>query len=87
MNTEIRANQGYEIIEGCTIGQKEIVIGNHPKAPNPYVCWFCKDGDNYYQGCYCNTIETAREKLIERYQDECQMPCNLYNKKENLHHG
>jgi hypothetical protein len=71
MDTEKRSNQGYEIIEGCTIGQKEIVIGYHPKAPNPYVCWYCKDRSNYYQGCYCNTIEAARKKLIERYQDEC----------------
>lgn len=87
MNVNKRSNQGYEIIEGCTIGSKKIVIGHHSKAPNPYVCWFCKGGDNYYQGWYCNTIEAAREKLIERYQSECQMPYNLYNKKENLHHG
>ena len=26
---EKRFNQGYEIIEGCTIGSKEIVIGYH----------------------------------------------------------
>lgn len=73
MNVNKRSNQGYEIIESCTIGSKEIVIGHHPKAPNPYVCWYCKESNNYYQGCYCNTIEAAREKLIERYQDECQM--------------
>lgn len=37
MNVNKRSNQGYEIIEGCTIGSKEIVIGHHRTAPNPYV--------------------------------------------------
>lgn len=75
-NAEIRSNQGYEIIESCTIGSKEIVIGYHRTAPNPYVCWYCKGSDNYYQGWYCNTLAAAREKLIERYQSECEMPYN-----------
>lgn len=74
MNTGIRVNQGYEIIEGCTIGSKEIVIGYHRAAPNSYVCWYCKGGDDYYQGWYCNTLAAAREKMVERYQDECQIP-------------
>ena len=48
MSGETRSNQGYEIIESCTIGNTELVIGHHPTAPNPYVCWYCKGGDNYY---------------------------------------
>ena len=79
MTTEKRINQGYEIVESCTIGNKELVIGHHPKAPNPYVCWYCKGGDNYYYGYYCNTIAEAREKLAERYQSECQMPYNQHS--------
>ena len=79
MYTETRFNQGYEIIESCSIGSKEIVIGHHPKAPNPYVCWYCKVGDSYYQGWYCNTLTAAREKLIGRYQSECEMPYNQHN--------
>ena len=79
MNTEKRINQGYEIIDSCTIGNKELVIGHHPKAPNPYVCWYCKGGDNYYWGYYCNTLEAAREKLAERYLSESQMPYNQHN--------
>ncbi len=39
MDGGTRSNQGYEIIESCTIGNTELVIGHHPKAPNPYVCW------------------------------------------------
>ena len=69
--TEKRTNNGYEIIEGATIGNKEIVIGYNPKAPSPYVCWYCDDGNNYYWGYYCNELSEARKKLNERYQMEC----------------
>ena len=76
MEQEKRINQGYEIIESCTIGSKELVIGHNPKAPNPYVCWYCKGGDNYYWGCYCNELSAARESLSERYNEERRMPYN-----------
>ena len=76
MSEETRSNQGYEIIESCTIGSTELVIGHNPKAPNPYVCWYCKGGDNYFWGYDCNDISVAREKLNERYQTECRMPYN-----------
>lgn len=46
MNEEKRINGGYEIIESCTIGSNELVIGHNPKAPNPYVCWYCKTARN-----------------------------------------
>lgn len=39
---EKRINGGYEIIESCTIGNNELVIGHNAKAPNPYVCWYCR---------------------------------------------
>lgn len=74
MEEEKRSNGGYEIIESCTIGSTELVIGHDPKAPNPYVCWYCKGGGNYFWGTYCDTIEAARENLSERYQRECLMP-------------
>ena len=45
---EKRINGGYEIIESCTIGNNELVIGHNSKAPNPYVCWYCKDGSDYF---------------------------------------
>ena len=76
MDEEKRINGGYEIIENCTVGRTELVIGHHPTAPNPYVCWYCKNGTDYYWGHYCNSIEAAREKLNERYQTECNMPYN-----------
>ena len=76
MSEETRSNQGYEIIESCTIGSTELVIGYNPKAPNLYVCWYCKGGDNYYWGCYCNELSAARESLSERYNKERSMPYN-----------
>lgn len=76
MSEETRSHQGYEIIESCTIGSTELVIGHNPKAPNPYVCWYCKGGDNYYWGCYCNELSVARESLSERYNEERSMPYN-----------
>ena len=76
MEEEKRSNQGYEIIESCTIGSTELVIGHNPKAPNPYVCWYCKGGDNYFWGHYCTELSAAREKLNERYQSESRMPYN-----------
>lgn len=60
---EKRINGGYEIIESCTIGNNELVIGHNAKAPNPYVCWYCKDGSDYFWGYYCNQLSEAREKL------------------------
>jgi len=83
MNDGTRSNQGYAIIESCNIGEKELVIGHHPKAPNPYVCWYCKGGNDYYWGCYCNTLGAAREKLNERYQSECHMPYDQFDKEDD----
>ena len=82
MNEEKRINGGYEIIESCTIGSNELVIGHNPKAPNPYVCWYCKNGKVYFWGYYCNELSSAREKLNERYKTECNMPYNQPQKKQ-----
>ena len=76
MDEQKRINGGYEIIEGCTVGSTEIVIGHNPDATNPYVCWYCKNGTDYFWGYYVNEMSAAREKLMERYQTECRLPCN-----------
>lgn len=62
MDEEKRSNQNYEIIESCTIGSTELVIGHNPNAPNPYVCWYCKGGSNYFWGYYTNELVAARAK-------------------------
>ena len=79
MDGGTRSNQGYEIIEGCTIGNTELVIGHHPKAPNPYVCWYCKGGDNYYWGCYCNGA------ILKKWTAKSERWYN--NKKRRETHG
>lgn len=33
MDEEKRSNQNYEIIESCTIGSTELVIGHNPTHP------------------------------------------------------
>lgn len=72
----IRSHQGYAIVEGCYIGNVEIVIGHNPEAPSPYVCWYCRGGSGYYWGYYCSSIGAARKKLRERYRSEGHMPYN-----------
>lgn len=73
MDEEKRFNQGYEIIESCAIGSTEIVIGYNPKAPNPYVCWYCKDGKDYFWGYYTNELAPAQDKLRERSEYEARV--------------
>lgn len=82
MDEEKRSNQNYEIIESCTIGSTELVIGHNPNAPNPYVCWYCKGGSNYFWGYYTNELDDARQKLNERYQSERRMPYNQPAQKQ-----
>ena len=81
MNEEKRINGGYEIIESCTIGSNELVIGHNPKAPNPYVCWYCKNGKEYFWGYYCNELSSAREKLNERYKTGSIIFCDVCIRK------
>ena len=82
MDEEKCSNQNYEIIESCTIGSTELVMGHNPNAPNPYVCWYCKGGSNYFWGYYSNELDAARQKLNERYQSECRMPYNQPAQKQ-----
>lgn len=80
MNEEKRINQGYEIIDSRTIGSTEFVIGHNPKAPNPYVCWHCKDSTDYYWGYYTNTLDAAREKMMERCETAARRLNNEHQK-------
>ena len=85
---DARINEGYVITDSIQIGGTEFVLGKLDNKIPMYVTWACKGGDNYYWGCYCNTLEAAREKLNERYQSECQMPYNQqHDKKAKQHDG
>lgn len=65
-----RRNAGYTITDSIHIGKAEFVIGEHPKAPSPYVTWECSDGSNYFWGHYFTDRRSAEKNLIERAQAE-----------------
>ena len=71
-----RTNAGYVITDSVTVGNSEIVIGENLKAPDPFVCWYCKNGTDYFWGHYTNELDAAREKLNERYQTERRLQRN-----------
>ena len=68
-----RVNAGYTITDSVTVGSNEFVIGEHPTAPEKYVCWCCKDGNNYYWGRYTNDRNEALQTLCERVQNEISL--------------
>ena len=65
-----RKNAGYTITDSIHIGKAEFVIGEHPKAPSPYVTWECSGGNNYFWGHYCPNKYDALKDLCERAAQE-----------------
>ena len=47
-----RENAGYTITDSVKVGNCEVVIGECKSASAQYVCWYCKDGNNYFLGEY-----------------------------------
>lgn len=65
-----RACAGYIIIQAIRLDPShEIVIGHNPRAAAPYVCWDCRNGDDYNTGGYCSTYRQALLVLSERLHD------------------
>ena len=65
-----RACAGYIIIQSLRLDPShEIVIGHNPRAAAPYVCWDCRNGDDYNTGGYCQTYRQALLVLAERLHD------------------
>ena len=73
MEGKKRMVHGYEIIESRTAGELEIVIGHNPNAPSPYSCWYCRNGEDYYWGCYTDTLDGARKAMDDRCRVEREM--------------
>lgn len=62
-----RACAGYIIIQAIRLDPShEIVIGHNPRAAAPYVCWYCRNGNDYDTGGYCQTYRQALLALSER---------------------
>jgi|GEM_PF-1521447 len=67
---EQRINQGYEIIDSLKVNNTEFVIGEHPTAPDRYVTWECKDGNDYNHGHYMNDYDNVRHDFYKRIENE-----------------
>ena len=67
---ETRENAGYKIIAAIPTGKNhEIVIGHHPTAPAPFVCWDCRNGNDYDNGGYTLSYRQALLVMAERIEN------------------
>ncbi|MFT9057202.1 MAG: hypothetical protein ABF449_11435 [Ethanoligenens sp.] len=74
-NTEsIRQNAGYTILQARKVGDQEIVLGENLKAPDPYVTWMCRNGNDYNFGHYCSTMLSASRDFMKRVNRELNLP-------------
>ena len=68
----MRENQGYIITDSIRIGDAEFVVGELAAAPNSYVTWECKNGEDYFWGHYFSDRLAAKRDLLERAGRELQ---------------
>ena len=67
---ETRECAGYQIIVAVPIdAHTEVVIGRRSVQPEPYVCWWCTNKNDYNFGRYCMTYRQAMQALAERIRD------------------
>lgn len=69
-------HQGYAIIDRMQAGAVEFVLGENPRAPQPYVTWRHTIGDaptDFYWGHYLNTYPQAKADLKKRAQEYIRM--------------
>lgn len=76
-------NAGYAITDSIHIAGTELVIGENPKSPSPFVTWKCVNGDDYFWGHYLPDRRSAERDLLERAQLElgCSAPQQRPNRK------
>lgn len=75
-------NQGYKILKAVMLENgRGFVLGENPKAPQPYVTWACYDGKNgqreYEWGHYSQSRENIEIDFIDRIKEYQR----LYNVK------
>ncbi len=61
-----RINQNFAITEAVRVGNAEFVLGENTKAPNSFVTWQCRDGDDNFFGHYFNSRLSAQKDLYYR---------------------
>ncbi len=80
-----RSNIGYEIFKTKRYDTGEIVIGCNPKAAEPFVCWYCKNGTDYFWGRYGETYDSVLERFNEGCRTEDRMKRSKPVKGEPSH--
>lgn len=68
-----RVNQGYVILESVDAGGVEFVLGENPKAVQPFVTWRRVDGGgptDFTWGHYFNNYKSAKRDLMGRAQEQ-----------------
>lgn len=69
-------HQGYAIIDRMQAGAVEFVLGENPRAPQPYVTWRHTIGDaptDFYWGHYFGSYHKAKADLKTRAKEYIQM--------------
>jgi hypothetical protein len=66
----VRQNAGYMILQTEKIGKLEIVLGENPNAPAPYVTWMCRNGTDYFWGHYFSSLLSASRDYMKRINEE-----------------
>lgn len=73
----VRQNAGYTILQTEKIGKLEIVLGENPNAPAPYVTWMCRNSTDYFWGHYFSSLLSASRDYMKRINEErsdCRSP-------------
>ena len=79
---ELRTNAGYTITDSITIGDTEFVLGVNEKAPDPYVTWWCSNGNYYFWGHYTSDLMAAKKDLLERAGDALERQIERQQEKK-----
>ena len=66
----VRRNAEYTILQTEKIGKLEIVLGENPNAPAPYVTWMCRNGTDYFWGHYFSSLLSASRDYMKRINEE-----------------
>ena len=76
-NEPPRVNQEYVILESVEVGNKEFVLAENPRAPQPFVTWMRnmdndreRGGENFFWGYYFTDRDAAQKNFVSRVEDE-----------------
>ena len=73
-----RINSGYLIINQIKVGEIEIVLDVHPKLPNSFVTWKCKNGKLPYKP------DVGSKRFCKRALSEIRNIEQIYKKQKQI---